>query len=65
MPSASTTECIVLAVAMPAQTPGPMIAFSAMSATGNLGLAPKRSPIEPPHTSSTSTGSPSISPACW
>ena len=59
MPSASTTTCIEFAVAMPAQTPGPRIAFSAISFSFFLSRLPSAACTEPMKTSSMSTGLPS------
>ena len=65
IPSASTTQCMVFAVAMPAHTPGPRIACSLRSAIANLPGLPSAAPTPPENRSSMSTCSPPIMPEAW
>ncbi len=65
MPSASTTQCMVLAVAMPEQTPGPRIACGIISASECFIGLPKRSATWPEKSSSMSMWSSPIMPEDW
>jgi hypothetical protein len=65
IPSASQATCIEFAVAMPWQTPGPRIAFSAIPRSRSRSSFPKETSTEPRKTSSMSTSSPSSLPHGW
>ena len=55
IPKASTTQCMVFAVAIPAHTPGPRIACSVMSSMRNFPGLPSVAPTDPENRSSMST----------
>ena len=65
MPRASTTQCMVLAVAMPAHTPGPRMAWGIISARLCFIGLPKRSATWPENSSSMSIWSSPIMPEAW
>ena len=58
IPSASQAMCIELAVPMPAQTPGPVMAWSHMPASVSFDSLPNIARTEPMNTSSMSTCAP-------